>query len=242
MYESEARNLKLVLTRDSKYFIPHTYGGYSKYVNERNTKTHSLLPNCTSGAFGVAMQYLGTTDYKKVGLPKADAKDWYGFADWERSRFPVIGAIACWGGNGKGHVGVVRDLTRNSNNNVVGTPDILESSYYSYNKKDWREGKTYKYNPNTGTLTKSGYKFLGYLLPPNIKPDPIKDKLNKGDKIEITGKGNSRKDGKGKVSGGIGYKRYILKIFPSAAYPYQVGNKKGTITGYYKADALKKVK
>ena len=241
MYESEARNLKLVLTRDSKYFIPHTYGGYSKYVNERNTKTHSLLPNCTSGAYGLAMQYMQTTNYKDVDLPRANAKDWYNHSSWKQSKFPVIGAVAVWSNSGCGHVAIVKDVARNKNGNATAVTTI-ESSYYSYNNKDWREGKTYKYTAATGTLTKSGYKFLGYLLCPNVKQDPVTDPLQVGDLVEITGKGNSRKDGKGKVSGGIGYKRYILKIFPSAAYPYQVGNKKGTITGYYKADALKKVK
>lgn len=242
MYESEARNLKLVLTRDSKYFIPHTYGGYSKYVNERNTKTHSLLPNCTSGAYGLAMQYMQTTNYKDVDLPRANAKDWFNHSGWKQSKYPVIGAVAVWSNDGCGHVGIVRDLKRNENGNVIEAPSILESSFYSYNKKDWREGKTYKYNANTGTLTKSGYKFLGYLLCPNIKQDPIKEQFQVGDLVQITGKGNSRKDGKGKVSGGIGYKRYILKIFPKEKYPYQIGNKKGTITGYYQASALKKVK
>ena len=239
MYESEARKIKLVLTRDSKYFIPYTKGGYSKYTNVRNKD--SLLPNCTGGAFGVAMQYLGTTNYKEVGLPRADAKDWYGFADWERSKYPVVGAIICWGGNGKGHVGVVVDVKRNSNGDVTAV-EVLESSYYSYNKKDWRRGwSTYKYNVNTGTLIKNKYKFLGYLLNPKIKPDPVSGKLVKGDLVEIIGIGNSRKDGKGKTSGGIGYKRYILKVFPDAKYPYQVGNAKGVITGYYTAKALKKV-
>ena len=241
MYESEARKIKLILTRDSKFFIPHTKGGYSKYVNERNTKTHSLLPNCTSGAFGVAMQFMETTDYTKVGLPRADAKYWYGYADWERSKFPVIGAIACWGGDGKGHVGIVVDVKRNANGNVTAV-EILESSYYSYSNKDWRRGwNTYKYNPNTGSLTKSNHKWLGYLLPPNIQPDPVQESLKVGDKVEIIANGNSRKDGKGKVSKGIGYKRYILKVFPTAKYPYQVGNAKGVITGYYTAKALKKV-
>lgn len=77
MYESEARKLSLITSRDSKYFIPCTKGGYSKYINERNEKTHALLPNCTGGAFGLAMQYMQTTDYKKVDLPRAHAKDWY---------------------------------------------------------------------------------------------------------------------------------------------------------------------
>lgn len=239
MYESEARKLQLETLRNSKYFIPHTFGGYSKYVNVRDTKTHTLLSNCTSGAFGLAMQYMQTTDYKEVDLPRADAGNWYPNAGWKKSKFPVIGAICCWSNDGKGHVGVVKDVVRNSNGDVTSVT-VIESSYYGYNKQDWRVGKTYKYNATTGTLTKSGYKFQGYLLCPNIKPDPV-DSLKVGDKVKIIGKGNSRKDGKGKTSGGIGYTRYILKIYPNYAYPYQVGNAKGTITGYYKANALKKV-
>lgn len=244
MYESEARKLKLDLLRDSKYFIPHTYGGYSKYTNCRDKVKHLLLPNCTSGAYGLGMQYMQTTDYKECELPKDDAGRWYLYTtNWKKSKFPVIGAICCWKNGSKGHVGVVKDVKRNANGNVTAV-EVIESSYYSYNKKDWRCGwNTYKYNANTGYLTKSGYTFQGYLLCPNIKldPQPIAP-FNVGDKVEIIAPGNSRKDGKGKVSKGIGYKRYILKIFPLASYPYQVGNAKGVITGYYRASALKKVK
>lgn len=239
MYESEARKLKLETLRDSKYFIPHTKGGYSKYVNVRNTKTNCLLPNCTSGAYGLAMQYLQTTDYTKCALPRADAKNWYANCSWKKSKFPVIGAVACWTNSGKGHVAIVSDVKRDNLGNALSVT-TTESSYYSYNGKDWRVGVTYRYNPNTGHLGKSNYTFQGYLLNPNIELDPI-ESLKVGDKIEIIGKGNSRKDGKGKTSGGIGYKRYVLKIFPTAKFPYQIGNAKGTVTGYYQASALKKV-
>lgn len=241
MLESVATQQKLVTTRDSKYFIPHTKGGYSKYVNVRDTKTNTLLPNCTSGAYGIAMQFMQTTDYTKVDLPRADAKNWYNNSSWKKSKYPVVGAIACWTNDSKGHVAVVRAVTRNAQGDATAVK-TLESSYYGYNKQDWREGFTYKYTASTGTLTKSGYKFQGYLLCPNITLDPVaKTKLQVGDKVEIIAKGNSRKDGKGKTSGGIGYKRQILKIFPTYAYPYQVGNAKGVVTGYYTAKALKRL-
>ena len=240
MYESEARNLKLETLRDSKYFIPHTFNGYSKYVNVRNTKTHTLLPNCTSGAYGLALQFCQTKDYKKVDLPRADAKNWYNNSGWKKSKFPVIGAICCWTNNSKGHVAVVKDVVRNKNGNATAVTTI-ESSYYGYNKQDWRIGKTYKYNANTGSLTKSGYSFQGYLLCPNVSIDPVADEMKVGDKVKIIAAGNSRRDGKGKTSKGIGWTRYILKIFPNDKYPYQIGNAKGTVTGYYQASALKKV-
>lgn len=242
MRESEARKLKLELLRDSKYFIPHTFGGYSRYVNERDKKTHTLLPNCTGGAFGIFEQFMKTKDYNDVPIPRADAGNWYNNCPkLKKSKYPVIGAVACWKNNSKGHVGIVKDVVRNNNGDATAVV-ILESSYYGYSKKDWREGKTYKYNANTGTLTKSGYSFQGYLLNPNVEPDPKPEGLKVGDKVQITAKGNSRKDGKGKTSGGVGWTRYILKVFPTAKYPYQVGNAKGTITGYYTAAALKKVK
>lgn len=82
---------------------------------------------------------------------------------------------------------------------------------------------------------------MGYLLCPNIQVDPVSNALKVKDKVEIIASGNSRKDGKGKTSKGIGYKRYVLKIFPKEKYPYQIGNEKGVITGYYTASALKKL-
>jgi len=240
MYESEFRKLSFELSATSKYFIPAKYNGWNKYYNQRNEKTHSLLPNCTGGAFGISMQIMGTTDYHKVDIPIADALYWYGMSGWKRSKYPVLGAVACWGGKGKGHVAIVKDLVRDSNGNVLDVTSVLESSYYSYDGKNWREGKNYTYNANTGTLAKKNYVFLGYLLNPNVEIDPVEhDQLKKGDFVEIRAAGNSRKDGNGKKSLGIGYKRYILKIFPNDKYPYQVGSAGGTVTGYYKASALR---
>ena len=59
--------------------------------------------------------------------------------------------------------------------------------------------------------------------------------------MEIIAHGNSRYDGKGKVSKGIGYKRRVLKIYPNAKFKYRIGNDKGVTTGYYNASALKKL-
>ena len=239
MNESTARTLKLIRAKNSKYYIPFKYGGYSKYTNVKDEKTHSLLPNCTGGAYGLALQFMETTG--TVDLPKANAGDWYRLAGWKKSKYPVIGAIACWSNKGLGHVAVVIDVKRNKTTAmpVKNGVKTLESSAFSYKGKDWREGYTYAYNANTGTLAKSGYTFQGYLLCPNVEPDT--EGLKVGDKVKIIGTGNSRKDGKGKTSYGIGFKRQILKIFPDSAYPYQVGNSKGTITGYYKASSLEKI-
>ena len=247
MYESEARKIVFDLEPLSKFFIPHDKGGYNLYTNVRYPKkSDSLLPNCTGGAFGLAMQLLGTKDGTKVGLPKNHAKYWwtqFNGTYWRPSKFPVIGAIACWTNSGNGHVGMCVDLERDSTGKVIGTPTILESSYYSYSNKDWRRGKTYKYNVDTGVLTKTNYKFQGWLVPVCVELDPITPptpayKYAVGDKIRIEAAGNSRADGTGKTSYGLGYKRFVLEISENSKYPYLVGNKNGVATGWYAENAL----
>ena len=64
--------------------------------------------------------------------------------------------------------------------------------------------------------------------------------LKVGDKVKITKFGNSNSFGTGRKAFGKGWTRYILKVWPMRKYPYQVGNASGT-TGFYKADALKKL-
>lgn len=64
--------------------------------------------------------------------------------------------------------------------------------------------------------------------------------LKKGDKVRITRVGNANSYGTGRKAYGVGWTRWIKKIYPGRAYPYQVGDATGT-TGFYKADALKKL-
>lgn len=237
MKESEFPK-KFILSRDSKYFISRTCGGYSKYTNMRGK---SLLPNCTGGAYGISMQICETTDYKKVTLPKAHAGAWYNNCKWEKGKEPRLGAVICWKKHGttdgSGHVGIVTGLERDRQGNVTKVTKVLESSYYSYNKKDWREGMPYKYDKKTGAIIKSGYDFQGYLYNPNVeldKPEPFKV----GDKVKIIARGNSRPDGKGKACNGISWKRYVIEIKEGAKFPYKVGFLDGRTTGWYKEEAL----
>lgn len=67
-----------------------------------------------------------------------------------------------------------------------------------------------------------------------------KKSLEKGDKVQIIGNGNSQASGKGYTAGGIGYKRKIKDYIAGAKYPYKVGNAFGT-TGWYQEKALKKI-
>lgn len=64
--------------------------------------------------------------------------------------------------------------------------------------------------------------------------------LKVGDKVQIKKTGNANSFGTGRKAYGIGWRRYILKIYPLREYPYMVGNNTG-VTGFYKATALKKL-
>ena len=78
---------------------------------------------------------------------------------------------------------------------------------------------------------------------PEPIPEPIPTpKFKVGDRVKIVGSGNANSYGTGHRAGGIGWHRYITKIYEGRAYPYQVGNKGKTdslnTTGFYKEDAL----
>lgn len=247
--ESEVKVFTTAPNPSAKQFVTHLKGGYNKYTNVRDSYQSkygkgTILPNCTGGAYGLTLLKFGIYEYTDVGLPKNHAKYWYDNADpelWEKSKYPVNGAIACWNGKGNGHVAQINKTTRNTNGDVTAL-ETIESSYYGYDGKPFRMGKTYSYNAKTGVLTKSGYHFQGYLVPKWVTVDKVENKFKVGDLVEITGYGNSRKDGKGKKSGGIGWKRYILDIYPTEPYSYRLGSKTKVTTGYYKETAIKKVK
>lgn len=60
------------------------------------------------------------------------------------------------------------------------------------------------------------------------------DRLHVGDWVRIDSAGNSKPDGKGAKSFGIGWKRQILSVRKGKKYPYRLG-KDGKTTGYYQA-------
>lgn len=99
----------------------------------------------------------------------------------------------------------------------------------------YAEGTMHPYN-TTGYL---GWMNAEDIRLANETPEPTPE-LKVGDCVTIIANGNSRPDGKGRISGGIGWKRYIMSIKAGMAYPYQVGVN-GRTTGYYKASALKKI-
>lgn len=73
-----------------------------------------------------------------------------------------------------------------------------------------------------------------------IERNADRKELRIGDKVKIIKTGNANSFGTGGKAGGKGWTRYIMNIYPGRKYPYAVGNSTG-ITGFYKADALKRL-
>lgn len=89
-------------------------------------------------------------------------------------------------------------------------------------------------------LTEAGYNYDEVQTRVNQILNEQKQELKVGDNVQIIDYGNSQANGKGYTAYGIGYQMKVLKIYKGYAFPYQVGNNGGT-TGFYKANALKKI-
>lgn len=72
-----------------------------------------------------------------------------------------------------------------------------------------------------------------------VEPKPTQT-LHVGDNVEIIDTGNASSWGRLGKAYGIGYKRFIKRIWVGRPFPYQVGNEKGT-TGFYTEKAIKKI-
>lgn len=91
---------------------------------------------------------------------------------------------------------------------------------------------------NTQGLTFT--KFEGF-----IPPTPTKKYLfyRRGDYIKIINYGRSSSFGRMPIAKGIGWNRYVLRVFKDRPYPLQIGDiKTGITTGFYKYDDVQLLK
>lgn len=93
-------------------------------------------------------------------------------------------------------------------------------------------------HPNTEVILHE--EVPGPVPEPTPAPQPVEITLNVGDAVEIIGTGNGSSNGNSNTAYGIGWNRVILNIWEGRAFPYQVGLD-GITTGFYKADALRKI-
>lgn len=231
---------KVCPTKKDPYFVREAYGGYSQCIAGNPLKfTGSVLSNCVGYAWGRAAQLEGNPKCD-IGVPSSRLKAgkhnptsawaWMMYTNGRKTgKTPKLGAVAVWKHKTKsnyGHVAVVEEVFAD------GSWMSSESAYGGTAFANRR------YNKNSD---RANYKFLGFIyLKVDLSPEPVA-KFPKGTKVQILSTGNSRADGKGKVSKGIGYKRYVLAWDPTKTYPYKIGSKLGIVTGYYKETALKKI-
>lgn len=226
--------------KNDPYYTLKDYGGYSNGIHgSPQAWIGSALNNCVGNAWGEFAKREENPNCK-VGCVKGtnypdDAKDWLVNSKaqgYETSMKAELGAVAVWRRKGTlGHVAVVEKVYAD------GSWDSSESGYNT--RPSWWS-KHYD-----AKSTRSGYVFQGFILPKyefveHLDPEY---KFKAGDHVQITNKGNSRPDGKGSASYGIGWRRYIIAVHKGQPYPYQVGLLKPTVrtTGYYKEEALKKI-
>lgn len=226
-----------------KWYIRLSAGGYSPCIEGKPLRHKgSALANCVGYAWG-RVAFLENDKKCNIGVPASrlkagkynptSAQYWISYANGRTvsKTTPKLGAVMVWKhtNSTSGHLGVVEKIDE-ANKQVT----VSMSGYGS-------SGYTFRTEVLPFNGARKNCTFLGYIYPKaDFTPAPA-NTLKKGDKVQIIANGNARKDGKGKTSKGIGYKRYILAVYSGQAYPYKVGNKLGVTTGYYKASALKKI-
>lgn len=224
-------------TKKDLYYIRKADGGLSSCIPGKPLKyTGSVLSNCVGYAWGRSAE-LENNPKCTVGVPTVRLKNglyaptsayaWMNYTNGRKTgTTPKVGAVCVWKHKVKknyGHVAVVEEVYSD------GSWLSSESAYGGF------AFANRKYNKKSD---RANYKFLGFIYSP---VEFNSQAFQKGDKVQILSAGNSRSDGKGKTSKGIGYKRYVLAYIEGAKFPYKVGSKTGIVTGYYTEKALKKI-
>ena len=227
--------------QDNKYYRLIAGGGVSPCIAGRpnySSDGKSALNNCVGYCWGRSAELEEDPAIKIGCFPghnyPSDAYVWLQNSvkqGFKTGTSPKLGAVAVWVSNRnkkKGHVATVEKI------NADGSWKSSESGYDT--TPSWWS------NTYSKTSYKAGYSFKGFIyLPTDWKEKEPELPFKVGDRVRIVAKGNSQASGKGLIAGGVGYVRYVLKIHVGQPYPYQVGSSNGVTTGYYKAEALKKL-
>lgn len=253
----------------NKYFIRKSSGGYSTCIQGKPTDANcNVLANCVGyacGAFNEEHEY----GYEKYHL-NCNAENFIeravasGLSVYKE---PVVGGIMVWqkgatlsASDGAGHVAIcTQEIVKGSTE----VEDYVVTSDSAYGGKSFLRIKRKRGSSgNWGSGT--GYKFRGCIAPegytptpkPEPKPEPQPEptptpaptpsnELKVGDKVKIIATGNGSSYGTSNKAYGLGWTRYITKIYEGRPFPYQVGNKGKTdsanTTGFYSKSALQKI-
>lgn len=141
----------------SKRYQPPSYNNEYYFSNKNIFYASGYgMPNCTAYAYGRAYELLN----KKPNLCIENANRWFEYNKtngyYSYGQKPKVGAIACWGSNGAGHVAVVEAIT----NDTI----VFSNSGYNYYNFYLTSADVNDKNPG-----QSGWTFQGYIYIGNFK-------------------------------------------------------------------------
>ena len=244
------------------------YNGYFYWDHSLNPYATSdwCMANCTAYAYGRALEVGGPAPLVAGAYPSAFRWHAYLANGWTAipydAQYVEPGDIIQYGDAYKGisgnHVAFVEDVSggtfyltnsnfenRNTSLSMQQICDYFQSTAYLRNRFFNPSGIGYGGTPtyilknpdNPGPLPPGpGETDVQYpiALPPELM-------LKVGDAVKIIGTGKASVDGSGNTAYGLGWIRYIQRIY-KGAYPFRVGTRDGRwTTGFYKASALEKV-
>lgn len=150
---------------------PKAQSGWSATDKAAIVGTGTVLPNCTSWAWGRAYEIMGKAPKRFSG----DAGNWWNYYDEHEEDFknagyikstttPALGAIVCWqdpkNRSDMGHVAIVEAIHED------GTISISESGYTTWSWRPSYFNVQKKVNPSK---IHTKYEFVGYIQLPTIR-------------------------------------------------------------------------
>lgn len=148
--------------KSNKYYNDYSYNPFATAAY--------CMPNCTCYAYGRFSEILG----KQCSLPTGNAGTWWlNVTSYKRSQQPQVGAVMCWSCPGRaGHVGIVEEVSMNSNGSVKSV--VCSQSSYGRNHDGryfWTQTLT---PPSYNNYVGSSYTFQGFILNPAVSDGTCK--------------------------------------------------------------------
>lgn len=176
---------KLQPKADNKCYLhkDKKFNGYNECILE-NSKTGSVLPNCTGYCYG---RYLEANGLTKCNLPTCNAEAWFlpkYTKNLPHGNVPKVGAIIVWskgkvgvGSDGAGHVAFIEHINYNKDGSIKSLHCSMSGAGAS--TKVWTE------DIKPPFVYKKGYKLEGFIYSPIEFEDTNKPKPTTKDQYKL---------------------------------------------------------
>lgn len=172
----------------NKYYISCKKGGYNR-AKIIVAKTGFVLSDCTGLVHGMFLEAAKNTDFLVCDkLHIGDAKNYWKKKDgYKRGQTPRLGAVACWGGEPDGHVGIVIKVIDYGKKIQVAMSEYGGKRFYTRTISRKADGG-YSYKTAKYSWTWQGFIYNPYILMPKGKIKVITDNLRIREKPTTTSK------------------------------------------------------